>query len=56
MPEIARRYGITVSIGIWISPDVEANRAEIKKAIQVALANRRTVDRVFVGNEAILFG
>jgi exo-beta-1,3-glucanase (GH17 family)/cellulose synthase/poly-beta-1,6-N-acetylglucosamine synthase-like glycosyltransferase len=56
VPEIARRYGMTVSLGIWISPDMEANRLEIDKAIKVALANRRTVDRVFVGNESILFG
>jgi len=23
VPEIARRYGMTVSLGIWISPDLE---------------------------------
>ena len=56
VPEIARRYGITISLGIWIGPDLEANKKEIDKAIQVALANRRTVDRVFVGNESILMG
>ena len=56
VPEIARRYGMTVSLGIWIGPDLEANKAEIEKAIKVALANRRVIDRVFVGNEAILSG
>ena len=56
VPEIARRYGMTVSLGIWIGPDLEANRAEVDKAIKVALANRRVIDRIFVGNEAILRG
>ncbi|HEX3808700.1 MAG TPA: glycosyltransferase family 2 protein [Rhizomicrobium sp.] len=52
VPDIARRYGITVSLGIWIGPDLEANEKELAKGIQVALANRRSIDRVFVGNEA----
>ncbi|HEX4079993.1 MAG TPA: glycosyltransferase [Rhizomicrobium sp.] len=56
VPEIARRHGLTVSLGLWIGPDLEQNEKEIAKGIQVALANRRVVDRVFVGNEAIQFG
>ncbi|MGH6876424.1 MAG: cellulose synthase, partial [Rhizomicrobium sp.] len=55
VPEIARRYGLTVSIGLWIGPDLEQNEREIETGIRVALANRRVVDRVFVGNEAIMF-
>lgn len=56
VPEIARRHGLTVSLGLWIGPDLEQNEKEITKGIEVALANRRVVDRVFVGNEAIQFG
>ena len=56
VPEIARRYGLTVSLGLWIGPDLELNEKEIATGIRVALANRRTVDRIFVGNEALLFG
>jgi len=56
LPEIARRHGLTVSIGLWISSDLELNEKEIETGIRVALANRRTVDRVIVGNEAILRG
>lgn len=56
VPEIARRHGLTVSLGLWIGPDLEKNEKEIETGIRVALANRRTIDRVFVGNEAILFG
>jgi len=53
VPEIARRYGITVSLGIWISPDLDQNEKEVELGIKTALANRWTIDRVFVGNEAI---
>ena len=56
VPEIARRHGLTVSLGLWIGPDLDQNEREIDTGIRVALANRRVVDRVFVGNEAILFG
>ena len=56
VPEIARRRGLTVSLGLWIGPDLDQNEKEIETGIRVALANRRVVDRVFVGNEAILFG
>lgn len=54
VPEIARRYGLTVSLGIWIGPDLEANEKEIDLAIATALANRRVIDRVIVGNETML--
>ena len=56
VPEIARRYGMTVSLGIWISPDMEKNEQQIELGIRTALANRRTIDRVIVGNETQLFG
>ena len=56
VPEIARRYGLTVSLGIWIGSDLDRNEKEIATAIKAVLANRRVVDRVIVGNEAILRG
>jgi exo-beta-1,3-glucanase (GH17 family)/cellulose synthase/poly-beta-1,6-N-acetylglucosamine synthase-like glycosyltransferase len=56
VPEIARHYGLTVSLGIWIGADLEKNEKEINKALNVILANRRVVDRVIVGNEAIMRG
>ena len=56
VPEIARRYGLTVSLGIWISADFEKNEIEIKKALNAILANRRVIDRVIVGNESIMRG
>jgi exo-beta-1,3-glucanase (GH17 family)/cellulose synthase/poly-beta-1,6-N-acetylglucosamine synthase-like glycosyltransferase len=56
VPEVARRYGLSVSLGIWISSDLERNEKEIATGIKAALANRRVIDRVIVGNEAILRG
>jgi exo-beta-1,3-glucanase (GH17 family)/cellulose synthase/poly-beta-1,6-N-acetylglucosamine synthase-like glycosyltransferase len=55
VPEIAARYGLTVSLGIWIGPDLEQNEKDIETGIAIARAWRRNIDRVFVGNEAILF-
>ncbi len=55
VPEIAARYGIAVSLGIWIGPDSELNEKEIKLGIDNEVANRRTLDRIFVGTESILF-
>jgi exo-beta-1,3-glucanase (GH17 family)/cellulose synthase/poly-beta-1,6-N-acetylglucosamine synthase-like glycosyltransferase len=56
VPEIARRYGMTVSLGIWIGPDLVKNDEEIADGVRAALANRRVIDRVIVGNESIMRG
>ncbi|HEY4112777.1 MAG TPA: glycosyltransferase family 2 protein [Rhizomicrobium sp.] len=56
VPEIARRHGLTVSLGCWIGPNPDENEKEITLCIRTALNNRRTIDRVFVGNESIMFG
>src|ERR1700733_8565556 len=45
VPEIAARYGLTVSLGIWIGPDLEVNEKQIELGIKTTLANRRTIDR-----------
>jgi len=56
VPGIARHHGMTVSMGIWISADMEKNDQQIALGIRTALANRRTIDRVIVGNETQTFG
>lgn len=56
VPQAARRYGMTVSLGIWISANLAENEKEIDLAIRTVLANRRVVDRVIVGNETQLVG
>ena len=56
VPDIARHYGMTVSMGIWISADLDKNEEQIALGIRTALANRRSIDRVIVGNETQTFG
>jgi len=56
VPAIARHHGMTVSMGIWISADLDKNEEQIALGIRTALANRRTIDRVIVGNETQTFG
>ena len=53
VPEIARRYGMTVSLGIWLGADMVKNDQQIELGIRTALANRRVIDRVIVGNETM---
>lgn len=52
IPKQAEEFGLRVTIGIWISPDLERNEREIQKAIELA-NNSRSVVRVVVGNEAL---
>src|SRR5215469_9901488 len=56
LPEIARRHGLMVTLGIWIGSDLDLNEKEIQTGIRVALANRASIDRVVVGNESIMRG
>jgi len=56
LPEIARRHGLTVTMGIWIGSDLDKNEKEIELGIKTALANRGVIDRVIVGNESIMRG
>ena len=55
VPRLARDYGIKVTAGAWIGTDEEKNKAEIASLIRMARAHRN-VDRLIVGNEAILRG
>ena len=53
IPYIAREFGMKVSLGIWLSGDKVLNEREIARAIKTIAANPGTIDRVFVGNEAV---
>jgi exo-beta-1,3-glucanase (GH17 family)/cellulose synthase/poly-beta-1,6-N-acetylglucosamine synthase-like glycosyltransferase len=55
IPELARKHGINVALGGWLSTDIEKNEREIDALIKVARANRNVV-RVIVGNEVVLRG
>ena len=52
IPKLAEEFGLRVTLGIWISPDLERNEREIEKGIELA-NHSRSVVRVVVGNEAL---
>lgn len=52
IPRLAEDFGLRVTLGVWISPDLERNEREIQKAIELANSSRSVV-RVMVGNEAL---
>lgn len=56
LPEIAGELGMKVALGIWISSDLAYNEQEIDNALKLLRTNRTSIDRIFVGNEAILRG
>lgn len=52
IPAIAKEYGLNVTLGTWISNDLEENQKELDKAIQIAKENKN-VTRLTIGNEAL---
>ncbi|MDO7910803.1 glycosyltransferase [Pseudomonas monteilii] len=52
IPRLAEEMGLRVTLGIWISPDLERNEREIARAIELANTSRSVI-RVVVGNEAL---
>jgi exo-beta-1,3-glucanase (GH17 family)/cellulose synthase/poly-beta-1,6-N-acetylglucosamine synthase-like glycosyltransferase len=53
VPQLAARYGLSVSVGAWLDDDRATNSVQVEKAIELARRNRNVV-RVFIGNEVIL--
>jgi exo-beta-1,3-glucanase (GH17 family)/cellulose synthase/poly-beta-1,6-N-acetylglucosamine synthase-like glycosyltransferase len=53
IPYVAKEFGMKVSLGIWLRGDKTYNEGEIARAIKTIAANPGTIDRVFVGNEAV---
>lgn len=52
---LAGERKLTVTAGAWLSPDVAANEREIEALIE-SVRKYRHIDRVVVGNEAVLRG
>ncbi len=55
IPALARRHGMTVTAGAWLTANLEDNEREVAKLVEVARHNRN-VTRVIVGNETVLRG
>ncbi|MHB8766720.1 MAG: glycoside hydrolase family 17 protein, partial [Deferrisomatales bacterium] len=55
IPRLAKARGMKVTVGGWLSSNLEDNEREITQLVAVVKANKN-VTRVVVGNEAILRG
>ena len=52
----ARRYGLKVLLGLWLSNKAEKNREQVATGIALAKANADVIAGVIVGNEVLLRG
>ena len=55
VPEVAREFGLRVSVGAWIDKNVDRNNREMRAVIELA-RKHRNIDSVVVGNETIFRG
>ncbi len=53
-PEIAQKYGLSVIVGVWISPDLMENMHDLDTALTVA-EKYPSVTHLLIGNEALFF-
>jgi len=56
VPVIARRYGMKVLLGAWLSRNPVENAEELTMAIKVANEQRDVIRAIVVGNEVLLRG
>lgn len=52
----ARRYGLKVLLGLWLSNKAEKNREQVATGIALAKTNADVIAGVIVGNEVLLRG
>jgi exo-beta-1,3-glucanase (GH17 family) len=55
VPALAKRRGISVTLGAWLDTDRVRNEREIEQAIRLAKEHSNVV-RIMVGNEVLLRG
>jgi glucan 1,3-beta-glucosidase len=56
VPDVARRYGLKVLLGIWLGREERKNRIEIDSALALARRYPDVVSALVVGNEVLLRG
>ena len=54
LPDIARKYGLKMWLGAWVSSDAKLTKKEIETTIALAKANKDIIETIVVGNEALL--
>src|SRR6187455_2569516 len=55
VPEVAKEFGLRVSVGAWIDKNTQRNEREMRNVIDLA-RKHRNIDAVVVGNETIFRG
>ncbi len=56
VPAFARKYGLTVTLGIWLGVKPLTNELEVTSGIKLANQYPDVIKRVIVGNEVLLRG
>ncbi|KRW59499.1 glycoside hydrolase family 17 protein [Pseudomonas sp. TTU2014-080ASC] len=54
LPELARKHGLKLMVGAWVSRNPENTASEVDNAIKIANAYPDVIEAVIVGNEALL--
>lgn len=54
LPAFARKHGLKLMLGAWVSSNQQDTQIEIEKLVQAANAHPDVVESVIVGNEALL--
>lgn len=53
IPRIAAEHGLKVTVGAWLTDQLDANRVEIDRLLEVVAANKN-INRIILGNETLL--
>ncbi len=56
VPAIARRHGLKVLQGLWLSREADKNRQQVQTAIELAKQYPDVISAIVVGNEVLLRG
>jgi exo-beta-1,3-glucanase (GH17 family)/cellulose synthase/poly-beta-1,6-N-acetylglucosamine synthase-like glycosyltransferase len=54
LPQLAKPLGLRLALGAWLGPDSQANADEVRRLIEIANMAPGNVERLLVGNEALL--
>lgn len=54
VPEVARRHGMKVLVGVWIGMEAAKNRIELDRALAIVNRHADVVRALVVGNEVLL--
>jgi exo-beta-1,3-glucanase (GH17 family)/cellulose synthase/poly-beta-1,6-N-acetylglucosamine synthase-like glycosyltransferase len=54
IPELAAKFGMKVTLGAWLTDNLEENERELERLLRVAKKHPKQIIQVIVGNETIL--